>query len=237
MDRRERSCTDEEKIRLAFDGMKAGFWSAMPAIIQSFNPAAMTVVAQPSIMGRVRGKDGKISYVNMPLLVDVPVHFPSGGGFSLTFPIAEGDEALIVFADRCIDSWWQSGGIQQPMELRMHDLSDGFAFVGVFSQPRVLGGISTGTTQLRSDDGETFVEVAGDGIVNVKAPTKILLDTPLVEVKGVMHVINTDGEATSCSFEGDINVLSGDVTADAISLKHHTHPDVQSGSGNTGEAQ
>ena len=235
MDRRERSCTEEEKIRLAFDAMKAGLWASMPAIIQSFNAAAMTVVAQPAIMGRVRDKAGKISYVNMPLLVDVPVHFPSGGGFSLTFPIAPGDEALIVFADRCIDAWWQNGGIQQPMELRMHDLSDGFAFVGFRSQPRVLGGISSDTTQLRSDDGETFVEVAGGGIAKVKAPTKILLDTPLVECTGVMHVINENNEATSCNFAGDIHVTAGDVTADGISLKHHTHPGVQPGGGNTGQ--
>ena len=115
MDRRERSCTEEEAIRAAFDGMAAGLWTAMPAIVQSFDPAKMTLVAQPAIKGRVRGKDGTISFVEMPLLVDVPVLFPSGGGFSLTFPIAQGDEALIVFADRCIDAWWQSGGIQQPM--------------------------------------------------------------------------------------------------------------------------
>ena len=65
----------------------------------------------------------------------MPVVFPGGGGFALTFPVAAGDECLVVFASRCIDAWWQSGGVGEPMEPRMHDLSDGFALIGVRSQP------------------------------------------------------------------------------------------------------
>ncbi|MFW8450019.1 Gp138 family membrane-puncturing spike protein, partial [Klebsiella pneumoniae] len=64
--------------------------------------------------------------VNLPLLVDVPVVFPRGGGCTLTFPVKPGDECLVIFADRCIDFWWQSGGIQEPVDERMHDLSDAF---------------------------------------------------------------------------------------------------------------
>jgi hypothetical protein len=59
------------------------------------------------------------------------------------------------------------------MEFRMHDLSDGFAFVGPRSTPRVLSGVSTTATQLRSDDGATMVEVS---------PGKIRLQAVNVEV-------------------------------------------------------
>ena len=31
--------------------------------------------------------------------------FPGGGGFALTFPVAAGDECLVVFASRCIDDY------------------------------------------------------------------------------------------------------------------------------------
>ncbi|MGC8050122.1 Gp138 family membrane-puncturing spike protein, partial [Salmonella enterica] len=78
---------------------------------------------------------------------------------SMTFPVAQGDECLVVFASRCIDSWWQSGGIQEQAELRMHDLSDGFAILGFRSQPRALSNISTTSAQLRSDDGATFIDL------------------------------------------------------------------------------
>jgi hypothetical protein len=69
-----------------------------------------------------------------------------------------------VFSSRCIDAWWQSGGVQEAMEARMNDLSDGFAFVGVRSQVRLLPSVSTSTTQLRSDDGTAYVQVGANEI-------------------------------------------------------------------------
>ena len=43
-------------------------------------------------------------------------------------------------ADRCIDAWMQSGGVQNPMTGRRHDLSDGFALVGFRSGKTMLEG-------------------------------------------------------------------------------------------------
>jgi hypothetical protein len=96
--------------------------------------------------------------------------FPGGGGYTLTFPIAAGDEALVVFSAKCIDAWWAYGGVQVQPELRMHDLSDGFALVGVRSTPRVLSGVSANSAQLRSDNGTAYVELAAGGVVNIVAP-------------------------------------------------------------------
>ena len=142
-----------------FHGLQAGLQTAIPGIIQSFNATAMTCTVQPSIKAIVFARDGTSTDVALPLLVDCPVFFPSGGGCTLTFPIKVGDECLVIFSSRCIDAWWYSGGIQVQAEMRMHDLSDGFVFAGVRSQPRVLSGISASTTQLRSDDGAAYVSV------------------------------------------------------------------------------
>lgn len=171
MDNRERYDDPEEALRVAMEGMRSGIWTSMPGIVQSFSDSAITATVQIAIKGVVHTPDGKAQFVNMPILVDVPVHFPRGGGCTLTFPVSKGDECLVVFAARCIDSWWQSGGIQTPMEPRIHDLSDGFAFVGFFSQATKISGISTSTAQLRSNDGSTYVEVDPTGqIVNCVAP-------------------------------------------------------------------
>lgn len=233
MDRRELINDPEEALRAAFGSFQAGLWCALPGIIQSFNAVAMTVVVQPALRAKVRRPNGDIVSVVLPLLVDVPVVFQGGGGFTLTFPVAAGDECLVVFADRCIDAWWQSGGVQAPLEPRMHDLSDGFALVGVRSQPRVLPSVSTTTTQLRSDDGSTFVEVAGGQVVTVKAPSKVVLDTPIVETTGVLRVMNTQGFDNACTITGTLTT-SGDVEASGISLMNHVHTGVQPGGGNTG---
>ncbi len=170
MDRRERFNDLNTALLTALQGFQAGLWTAMPAIINSYDPVAQTITAQPTIMGRVQARDGSFSWVKMPLLVDVPVCFPGGGGFVMTFPIAQGDEALIVFTSRCIDAWWQLGGVQVQAEMRMHDLSDGFAIVGPRSQPKRIENVSTTSAQLRNIAGDCFIEMADGGVVNIMAP-------------------------------------------------------------------
>lgn len=162
MDSRERMNDPVVGLTVALGGWQSKMQTAIPGIIQSFNtdnPDSMTCTVQPAINGQVRDEQGNITVAELPLLVDCPVQFPSGGGCTLTFPVAQGDECLVVFSSRCIDAWWQSGGVQVQPELRMHDLSDGFALLGFRSLPRVIHGISTTAAQLRTDDGAAFVEV------------------------------------------------------------------------------
>jgi hypothetical protein len=215
MDRREREDDPETAMRAALAGWQATIETSVVGIVQSFDPVAQTCTVQPAIQARVRSPKGEMSWVTLPLLVDVPVVFPSGGGFTLTFPIVKGDEALVVFGSRCIDSWWQSGAVGPQAELRMHDLSDGFALVGPRSQPRKLPAYSATTVQLRADDGSTYIEMSAGQMVKVVAPGGINLN-------GVM--IDAAGNVTTAA----------DVVAGGKSLRTHRHSGVQTGGGTTG---
>lgn len=201
----------------AFHGMQAGIWTALPGIIQSFNPTAKTAVIQPAIKAIVFAQDGTSTDVALPLLVDCPVFFPSGGGCTLTFPIAVGDECLVVFSSRCIDAWWFSGGIQVQAEMRMHDLSDGFAFVGVSSLPNVPGSINTSTVQLRSNDGAAYVSVnPTTHEVDITTSGNVLITAPTTTITGAL-------------------VVTGSITNNGKNIgATHTHGGVQTGGGNTG---
>lgn len=182
---------------------------ALPGIIQSFDPGdndrPPTCVVQPAIRYVERDNDGNKSTKDYPLLVDVPVVFPRGGGCTLTFPVEAGDECLVIFADRCIDFWWQSGGIQEPVDERMHDLSDAFCIVGPQSQAKKIGGISTSAVELRSDDGETKLSLnPASGAINGTAPggfnlngLKILSDGRLQLVDGSIVDKHTHGGVES----------------------------------------
>lgn len=237
IDPRERYYDEEEKLRTAFEGQQAGLWTALPVIVVSYNADLQTCVLQPSIQALQRDQYANLNYVKLPILQDCPVIFPSGGGFTLTFPIAAGDEGLAIFASRCIDGWWQNGGTQIPLEIRMHDLSDGFYLPGARSKPRALSSASTTTTQLRSDDSLTYVEIAGGGVVNVAAPTSINLNTPVVNIAGIINVMNENSVSVPCNISGALQA-TGDILANsgAISLVNHVHTGVQPGSGNTGPA-
>lgn len=170
-------------LKIAQRSAQSKLWTSLPGIIQSFDAGAMTCVVQPAVQVFVTTDDGSMVLTTLPLLLDCPVQFPAGGGCTLTFPVAVGDECLVVFASRCIDSWWQSGGIQAQAELRMHDLSDGFALLGFRSQPQVISGISLQAVQLRSDDGAAFVEVnPTNHAINITTNSVVNLTAPAINL-------------------------------------------------------
>ncbi len=222
-----------EAVRAALDGFQRRVWTALPGIVTAYDATDNTVSVQPALKVNVMNAAGVVQATTLPLLVKCPVVFPGGGGYTLTFPIAAGDEVLVVFASRCIDAWWQSGGVQAQIELRAHDLSDGFAVPEPFSVPRVPGGISLTTTQLRSVDGTVYVEVDhATGRVHLKAPTEILLDAPTTIVTGVLQVQNTAALSVASSVAGVMQV-TGEIIAGYgganISITTHYHTDPQGG--------
>ena len=211
------------------EGMRSGLWTAMPGIIQSFSASAVTATVQMAIKGIVQDQAGKSQFVNLPLLVDVPVFFPRGGNCTLTFPVAKNDECLVVFASRCVDGWFQSGGIQAPLQPRMHSMSDGFALVGFFSQATKISGISTSTAQLRSNDGSTYIDLNPSAqTVKVVAPGGFEVDSPTITLNGQLAQGN-GATKYPATLQGPITVVN-DLTAAGKSVSTHTHHENGAGS-------
>lgn len=237
----ERYPDPEEVHRRLFAAAIVGIWTASPGAIVAFDAGKVTATVQIGVQGQQLKPDGSVVPFDMPELQDVPVVFPRGGGATLTFPIKAGDECLIVFGCRSIDAWWQNGGIQAPSDSRTHDLSDAFVLVGPMSQANKITGISTDKVQLRSDDGETLIELdpAGQN-VRVLAPGEVTVDSPTSHFTGDVHIdgdlqvdgdINCNGSITAAD---DITSTGGDVIASGISLQTHVHSAVQSGSDTSG---
>lgn len=184
--RAEREDVREASYRDLITAARMDLHTAMPGILQSFDPARMTCTVQPAIRGAIVAPNGRAEAVDLPLLVDCPVVFPGGGGYVLTYPLKAGDEALIVIAERCIDAWWQSGGVQAAAEYRLQDLSDGFVIPGPRSQPHVVtGGVGMSGAELRTDTGTTVLRLKGTA-VEIVAPGGVTLDTPTLTLTGDM---------------------------------------------------
>ena len=108
----------------------------IPCIVQSYNSENNTVECQPAIRERIINEDGTIQYVQLPLLINVPVVLPGSVIFDIKFPLSKNDECLVFFSDLSIDIFWQKGSVQNPVEVRRHDLSDGMAIPCMMSMPR-----------------------------------------------------------------------------------------------------
>jgi hypothetical protein len=228
VDPRERELDPEETIRLAFEGMIARVWCAMPGVLQAVTNNGNTCEVQPAVNGRVRQLDGSYKSIQIPKLVDVPICWQGGGGATWTFPLkATVDEGLLVLASRCIDQWWANGytppagqigadgkpvnTLNDPPEFRMHNLSDGFFIPGVRSKARAFSTFDTTTARLRTDDDTCYIEF--DPVnkkVNIVAPGGITANGVTIDSTG--HLAN----AASVAATG--NITSGATVAAQTSV-------------------
>ncbi len=150
MDQRERFSDDEEALRAAVAGvLKHHHFAAVSILAQDSD--GKTLVAQPAMKRRDVAQDGTTQFVDHPVLLDVPIHHPGGGGVTHTFAQKAGDEIVSIILSRPSSPWKQNGGVQQPVETRMNSLSDAVALPGFRSDPRQLQQISTTSAQVRDD--------------------------------------------------------------------------------------
>ena len=94
---------------------------AMPGRVVAYDAETGTATIQPAV--RRRDMDGRL--VTAPMLNGVPVFLPTADFMPQT-----GDQCMVIFADCCIDGWFDTGSAVVPPAKRMHDLADGFAIVG-----------------------------------------------------------------------------------------------------------
>ncbi|MDV3440448.1 Gp138 family membrane-puncturing spike protein [Pseudomonas otitidis] len=186
--------------------------TALPGRIVTFDAARQVASVQPMIEQQLM--DG--SRQPLPMLPDVPVQFPRGGGFVLTFPVKPDDECLLVFNERCIDGWWHSGASSEPLDYRQHDLSDAVAVMGISSLPQVVPAFATDAVELRRLDGSAYVRLDEGGTLTLDG-AKVLIKCPVVFEAGLTG--------------------KGDVVSSGISLEQHLHGQVMPGPAVTGVPQ
>lgn len=141
--------------------------TCLPGVIDSFDPATQLADIQPTIKRKIRSLDGEEILQNLPLLTSVPVRFLKTNSFSITMPPETGDEVLILFCERSIDTWLMYGGIQNPLDFRRHDLSDAFAFPLMYSQKNVVASFHAINLEIKS---------AGSAKIALTPTTEVILN-------------------------------------------------------------
>ena len=240
-DPRERFFDPNENLNMALDGLQGRMWTAPPGVIQKvhWNNGSPYAEVQPATMGRTTSPDHTVAFESLPLLPHCPLYFPRGGGFTLTFPVSEGDECMLVFSSRALDEWWQYGKGGNSYDLRMHDLSDAIAFVGLTSQKRPIssGSVSSDGAQLRSDDGTVSVTVTDSSVVSAVGTTTetVTGDSITWSVGGCTMSLTSTGLVSNkdATFSGTVRGNT-DVIAAGISGHSHVHTGVTTGNGTTG---
>lgn len=179
----------EKGIKLSLNCHHVGIIDSFDATTQT---ARVKLVYKKSYLEPDSRGVYKVVPKEYPLLLDVPVVFLGGGQTALTFPVTKGDECLVLFNDRAIDSWFSAGSVGAEVpSTRLHSISDGFALVGIRSVPKVVKGFDTDGVAIRH--GTTKILAKNNSVI-------ITLSSGLtfkVTSSGKVSITNVSGELIS----------------------------------------
>lgn len=120
-----------DTIGLGVEFALADVHTIVVAKITSVNDKTISCV--PVINRVVKG-----SSKQLPEFIEVPPVILQGGGSYIAEPIKAGDYCLVLISERCYDAWYAGSDFVSPLEMRMHDYSDGFALCGVNPQATAI---------------------------------------------------------------------------------------------------
>jgi hypothetical protein len=142
--------------------------------------------------------------VPYPVLTQCPVFVPSGGNGCLTMPVSPGDSCLVLFNDRDIDNWYESGAVTAPNTARTHDLSDGLVIVGFRHQANPIPDYSV-DVELRNNT--AIVGLEDNGKISIRNQDTTLKNV-MTTLITALNKLDQKSPSGSASVQiNDVNVL------------------------------
>ncbi len=170
--------------------------------IQTFDPTTQTATATVNYTRTYFEYDPKTNsnqpvQINYPQLMMCPVICLGGGSASLTFPIQAGDECLILFNDRSIDNWLQSGNVGPLNSPRLHSISDGIILVGLRNSQKVIQNYDTTHAVLQNGSTQVALSSSQVKIANASKDLGTILQNLLTAIEALTVTCPSGGGPSS----------------------------------------
>lgn len=187
-------------IREAISARLVDVHTAMPGRVESYDAAGQTADVQPQLKRVVRSATGERTAEELPVIPSVPVGFPGGGGFFVSFPLAVGDTGLLIFSEYSIDRWRTQGEQVDPADERRHGLSGAIFVPGLKTQAGALADADATHMRLGAD-GSYVVEIQPSEIRMPRDATAFLAraDRVLSELQSVKTAFDAHTHAGSAT--------------------------------------
>lgn len=118
-------------VKGATDATLGNIHTSMPGKVVAYDSLAQTVDVQPMCKRQLFTADGEKTYESLPLLAHVPVCFPRGGGYVVTFPLQAGDTVILVFSEAGLAEFLETGNEAEPWDTRRHHISNAVAIPSI----------------------------------------------------------------------------------------------------------
>lgn len=96
--------------------------TSIPGIVQSYDATKGTVDVAPAVTRPLQHQDDSFTFETLPVIQNVRVEWPGGGGFELRFPLAPGDVVTLVFSEVDSSRFEESGEVSPPAWYARHGL-------------------------------------------------------------------------------------------------------------------
>jgi hypothetical protein len=123
--------TDAALLRRALENRLLDLHTALPGRVEKYDATKQVADVQPVVKKPTRDAAGTRTFVELPVIRNVPVVWPRAGGFSLHLPMTKGDHVLLVFSEWDHSQWRQTGATSKPAWLELHGLSFPYAVPGI----------------------------------------------------------------------------------------------------------
>lgn len=84
--------------------------SSLPATVQAFDGKTKTCTVIPTISDFRETAGGGSAELEWKPLGNVPIAYPGGGGWVMSWPLKKGDPVLVIFCQRDLAQWFLSNG-------------------------------------------------------------------------------------------------------------------------------
>lgn len=159
--------TFEQVILMGIESRLFDLHTCLPGIVEKYNKAKNTIDVTPCLKRKYETGD----VVQQPVILNVPVAFPRGGGFSITHPLKKGDSVILVFSERSLDVWKKNGGVVDPQDPRKFNVTDAFAIPGGY--PEINPVADASDSALRIKNKNTLIEMTEE-VVKIKNATGLI---------------------------------------------------------------
>lgn len=208
-----------EFTKRTFIEMMKDVGTSIPGHFLAFNPDTQLAQIQIGVVGiDVEGKT-----FTHPPIIECPVAFLGGSQYFIEHQIDPGDECLIIFSQRYIDAWVNTGGVAQQDIVRFHDFSDAAILPGLRSQPNKISSFENNGVRLRNKAGDKFIWLKNDGTAEITVDT--------LKINGDIEHIGTQN--TSVAIVAPTVTAQTSLTVGGLEMSTHVHGGVTSGSQNT----
>ena len=185
----------------------------LPARIVEIDYKTRKVSVQPSIKKKKRDGDNDAKGLqDMAIIQNIPLIVPASRLAIISIPAKVGDEVLVGFFERSVDTYLFSDGATpvDPKDYRRHDYNDAVAIVGLNTFQNAL--------EMHPEDLviKMNATLANECTISLKPSGDVVVDTPtkfIVNAKGNVEV-NTSADAIVNASGNMTATIGGDTTID-----------------------